>query len=402
MASPVSDSTLRSPRQLWLACCSGAFGQSMTAQIAFLVPLRARELGADFGVIGLIIGAGGLAAAIASVPLGAFIDRLGPKRTYVLGTAVTGLLSLLFMLPTSYWWLLLLQPMIGVSRNLGWVASQSYITSVSPPQQRATLTGRFTFFGAIGQMAGPVLVGGVAQLVGFRSAFLFCFAYSLAFAALGLRLPDTRAVDHAATRKRQGLGLRAAVELLAIRGMQVALLLTFVRVWVHRVYTSFLPVALVDSGMEPGLVGTIIATSGLMAALMAPTAGFWTRFRSQRAAALMGMCFGAAAVFLAPHLMSIPIVFVVPALIGMGNGLSLPLLLAIVAEAAPATRRGVALGLRGMVNQTAGTIAPVLIGPLIGALGLTLGFTAGGLGAAALLVVAGLRRMSARPREPST
>lgn len=385
-----------SRRLLWLACLSGGFGQAMTAQVAFLVPLRARELGADFGVIGLIIGAGGLAAALASVPSGAVIDRLGPRRAFVVGTTATGLLSLLYVLVTSFWWFFALQPLVGLARNLGWVASQSHITGIGTAQQRPTLTGRFSFFGSVGQMAGPVLVGGVAQLAGFRGAFLFSAGYALAFALLGLRLADTRGADHAGTRKSQGLGARSAVGLLAVRGMQVALVLSFARVWINRVYSAFLPVVLVESGLGPGVVGTVMATSGLVAAAVAPTAGFWLRWVSQRSAAVIGLGCGAAGLLLAPHATTVPIVYVVPALVGIGAGLSLPLLLGIVAGAAPDSRRGVALGLRGMVNQSAGTVAPVVIGPLIAALGLALGFTAGGLAAGVLLAAAGLLPASDR------
>src|SRR5680860_1470088 len=71
-------------------------------------------------------------------------------------------------------------------------------------------------------------------------------------------------------------------------------------------------------------------------------------------------------------------------------GLSLPLLISIVTTAAPAHKRGVALGLRDMVNQSAATIAPVVVGPLITALGMALGFTTGGVVGGALLVAARL------------
>jgi len=387
---------VQSRRLLLLAYLSGAFGQAMTAQVTFLVPLRAFELGANFDVIGLIIGASGLAAALSSVSLGAVIDRLGPKRSFVLGTATTALLSVLFVFITSYWWFFLLQPLVGVSRNLGWVASQSYITSIGTAQERPKLTGRFTFFGAVGQMAGPVLVGGMAQLVGFRWAFLFPAAYALAFAIVGLLLGETRARDHALTRKAQGSGFRSALQLVALPGIRVVLLLTFARVWINRVYAAFLPVTLVATGLEPGVVGTVMATSGLVAAAVAPTTGFWTRFLSQRTAAVLGLGCGATALLLAPHIAVVPIVYLVPALIGIGGGLSLPLLLGMIATAAPADKRGVALGLRGTVNQTAGTAAPVLIGALITAVGLTLGFTTGGLAAAAMLLAVGLRRRSDR------
>jgi hypothetical protein len=72
-------------RRLWLAFLIGAFGLAVTAQVNFLIPLRARELGAGFGLIGVIAGAGAAATALSSVPVGAVTsiasERGGPSSS---------------------------------------------------------------------------------------------------------------------------------------------------------------------------------------------------------------------------------------------------------------------------------------------------------------------------------
>lgn len=383
------------PRRLWLAYSSGAFGLAMIAQAAFLVPLRARELGATFDVIGLIVGAGAVAAAVASVPSGAVIDRLGPRRTFVAGAAGSVVLSLLFPLVTSYWWFLALQPLLGLTRNLGWVASQAYVTSLGSEQDRAAFTGRFSFFGSVGQLAGPVLAGAAAGVVGFRWALVVPAVYAASFVLVGLLLPETGR-SSPGRRTPQGFGARSARQLLAVRGIQVALVLTFGRLWIAVVYATFLPVYLVERGFSPSVVGTVVAASGLVAAIVAPTAGFWTRYVSPVTAAAIALGGGAAGLVLIPHVATLPWVFVVPALVGIGIGVSLPLLLTTVTTAAPEGRRGVALGMRSTATQTAMTAAPLVVGPLMAALGMALGFTAAGLVAAVLLV--GGRMLSASVR----
>lgn len=380
----------RPSRVVWLAYVSGAFGLAMSAQVNFLVPVRARELGASFDVIGLIVASGALAAAALSVASGALIDRLGSRRGFVLGAGVTAIVSALYVFVGTYWWLLALQPVLGAARNLGWVASQSYITSLAAPEERATFAGRFSFFSNGGQVIGPVLIGGVAQLVDFRWAFLFMAGYAAVFTIIGFLLAEMTAEDHHATRSKQGTGLRSAIRLAAIRGIQVALLLTFARLWISWVYTTFFPVYLIGSGLEPGVVGTVMATSGVIATVLGPTTGFWTRGVSQQGLAVLGLGCGAAGLLFAPHVSTVPVVYLVPALVGVGTGLSLPLLLSIVTSAAPAEQRGVALGLRGMVNQTAATAAPLVVGPLIAGAGMILGFTIGGAVAAAMLLGAGI------------
>lgn len=362
-------------RRLWLAYLSGAFGLAATAQINFLVPLRARELGASFEVIGLLVGAGAVAPSLLAVTTGAAIDRLGPQRTFVIGTAATAILAALFVFVTNYWWFLLLQPLLGVTRNLGWLASQSYITGIGRIDQRHALAGRFAFFTNGGQMVAPLVIGGVAQLVGFRYAFLFLAAYAAAFAAIGLLLPPAGGGDGAARDANHGIGVRAALQMLALRPMQAVLLLSGMRLWVMWIYTAFVPAYLIDQGLQAATVGTVLATYGTVATLTAPTAGFWTRFASGPTVVAVGLGGGAVALLLAPHFVTVPLVYLAPALIGIGHGVSLPLILTIVAHAAPPGKRGIALGLRGAVNQGTAAAGPIIVGTLISGAGLSIGFT---------------------------
>ena len=83
-----------------------------------------------------------------------------------------------------------------------------------------------------------------------------------------------------------------------------------------------------------------------------------------------------------------------PALLtGTAAGLSLPLLMATVSTEAPPDQRGVALGLRMSANQAASTTAPIVVGSLVSAFGIVVGFAASAafcwviLGAAVVLHV---------------
>lgn len=72
-----------------MAYVAGSFGFGVQSMLSFLVPLRAKELGAPLEVIGLIVGAGALIGAVMSVPSGALSDRIGARRAYAMGTAIT-------------------------------------------------------------------------------------------------------------------------------------------------------------------------------------------------------------------------------------------------------------------------------------------------------------------------
>jgi len=361
----------------------------MQGYIYFLIPLRAHELGAGYQTIGLIAAAGTLAPGLLAVPLGSLIDRIGPKRGFILGAGASTVVSLAALLVTNYWWFLALQPFFGLSQTFGWLSSQGHITSLGTPAQRPMLTGRFSFFVNVGQMASPVLAGALAQGIGLRWAFLVPAAYAACFVALGFGLIDTRPDRGSKSRTAKDGGLRSALKLTGVRGIQVALLLTFARLWIATVFNTFVPVYLVGRGFSTGLAGTVVATSSLVAAVMAPTTGYWTRHMCNERATMLGLGCGALSLVLVPHIAAVPVIYIAPILWGVALGTSLPLLISIVTSAAPSDQRGVALGLRVSANKAAATGAPVLVGPLIAGLGMALGFTVGG--ALALALLAGSR-----------
>ena len=375
-----------SRRLVWTSYVVGAFGLGISQQANFLIPLRARELGASIEVIGLIVASSALVPTVLSVPVGRVIDRLGSRRSFITGASLTAVVGLLFMAATSYWALLGLQIMLGTVRTMAWLSSQSYITGFGAAANRTDVTGKFAFFSNVGTMVGPLVAGLVAQLVGFRFAFGWLALYATVFAILGVTLREIHVPDSAAKAKGQGAGFRTAASHLRLRGMQVALLLTFARLWNDRLWTSFFPVYLVDAGFEPGLIGTVIFTKGLVATALAPTVGYWSRFMSRQSLAALGLGCGAVGLALSPHVAALPWVYLAPVLVGIGAGFSLPLLLAIVSDAAPEGQRGVALGLRMTVNQVAGGGAPLVFAPLVAAFGMVFGFAAGGVFAGALLI----------------
>ncbi|WP_181410606.1 MFS transporter [Nocardioides humi] len=191
-----------SRRQLLLAYAIGGFGLSMNAQIVLLIPLQARAMGAGFDQVGLIVGSGSLAAALSSVALGSLVDRLGPRTCYLLGTGSCAILSAAYIVPSTFWWFLALQPFLALSRTLGWVASQAYISDVGAPSERATHAGRFSFCSNVGQLAGPLLAGTAAETVGLRWGLAVPAAYALVFFLLGLRLPNGHRGGARAGRRR--------------------------------------------------------------------------------------------------------------------------------------------------------------------------------------------------------
>jgi predicted MFS family arabinose efflux permease len=222
-------------------------------------------------------------------------------------------------------------------------------------------------------LVAPLLISAVAELIGFQWSFLIVAAVAGLYTVIGLVLPEVRSLDTAA-RRGSAAGFDVALSLLKRRGIQVSLLLTFVRLWLFVGWTPFFQLYLAELGFRPFVIGTVISANSLMAVVVTLFAGRLALLASKETVTALALTIGVVGLVISPHLAFIPFVYLPPLLLGIGNGLSLPLLMAIMSEDAPAHQRGVSMGLRTQANQAATTVAPVISGAIVPALGTALAF----------------------------
>lgn len=376
-----------------LAYLTGSFGLGGSAMLSLLVPLRAVELGAPPELVGLIVGAHAIVPAALSVPSGALIDHVGPRRAFIAGVLVSAVVGVAYTLTTSYWALLVLQPLSGFSQNLAWVAGQTYITGIGTAADRATLTGRFGFATNSGTMMAPLIAGAAAQILGYQWAFLALVLAGAVFACVGLGLPEATPQHPAHPEPSSGrapsgastAGYGAAFALLRLRGIQTAMLLTFVRLWIWTGWSAFFAIFLAQNGFSPAVIGTILAAKEAVATVTALSTGRLSRLASKATVTAVGLSVGALGMALSPHITVMPFVYLPTLLLGFGSGISLPMLMAIMGDYAPPSQRGVAMGLRTTGNRLAGAVAPVVVGALVAATGTPVAFAASAVVAWAII-----------------
>ena len=397
MVQPTDEPTAGEHR-LWAAYLSGGFGLSISAMLGLLVPLRADELGIAVGAIGVIVAARSLAETLLAVPLSAVIARLGTKGAFVLSTSASALIATVFTFAEGFWSLLLLNAAMGTARALGWVASQSYISGQYDPANRARDTGRFSFVSNASQMVAPLMVGGAAALWGYRAAFLVVAAYCALCALIGLLLARPRRRGSGENRVK----LRAAAGLFRLPRIRMAMLLTFVRLWVPNIWTPLFPLLLVSAGgASPGVAGAVVSSAAAVATAVNLLTGRLSRLASPEILCTIALALGVVGLVIAPFVLSVPVAFLSAALVGIANGLSLPLLIVLVSEAAPKGQRSLALATRNTVNSFSGFLGPLGAAWLVGGLGATVAFPVVGGVAGALLAGAVALRSRAAARPPS-
>lgn len=396
-SQPKASSLQITSSRMLVAYISGAYGFSFANTMGFLVPLRALELGAPAGLIGIIAGAAAILPPFTSIPAGALSDRIGPRQAYIIGTSISGVIALAFALTSNLWVMLALQLLLGPARTLAWVSSQTYITGIGSPEERPSITAKFSFSTQVGVLISPALAGAAAALVGYQASFVLAVVLAGLFVLMGLIIPDIRSRPQSqSSANTSAIGFSEAIQLLKLRGIQVVLLLTWMRVWTTSGWTAFFPILLIQQGFSPSIAGTVVSSWALVAMVSTLGAGRASRLGSKEMIIATTLVLGALGVAISTYVSSFPLIYLPALLIGIGQGLSLPLLLAAVSDYSPPEMRGVALGIRVSVNQTAATLSPISMGGLINLSGNAVGFVASGAFMAAVLAVASMLHLNHR------
>lgn len=376
-----------------LAYASGAFGLAYMSMCGFLVPLRAHELGASIEEIGLLVGAGALSAMLTAVPAGAISDQFGSRRTFI-GGAVTGLIAAIGLaLAPNIAWLFALQVLRGFPQVLGWVSAMTYVTGLGVAGDRAGIAGRFSLATNIAGVASPTIIGVVAQLFGISAGFWFVACYCLMFVVVGIRMTEVHKPP--ATRAVSLTGYGPAMELMRSKPVQAIMLLSVARLAAQSGWAAFFPLYLVERGTSAALAGTVISVSGMASAANSTFAGRLARTGRTHLIVALFACGGAVGAALSPLVAVIPLAYLPALLVGASQGVTLPLLLAMLSEHTHPQSRGVAMGAREGINQATTMVTPVVTGMVLGAAG-PIGFACGGV--LVVLAVTAAALVNDRPR----
>ncbi|HWJ38778.1 MAG TPA: MFS transporter, partial [Sphingomicrobium sp.] len=144
------------------------------AVMGVAAPSMTKELGISPAMMGIIFSAFSWTYAIAQVPGGMMLDRLGTRITYALSLGVWSLFTLMHGFAQNVASLLTFRLGLGVAEAPCFPANSRVLSTWFPQQERARANGVYS----VGQYAGlaffsPLLFWIVADF-GWRSLFLIC------------------------------------------------------------------------------------------------------------------------------------------------------------------------------------------------------------------------------------
>lgn len=183
----------------------GIFVSNITLTILLIaLPTIAKDLQADLAVCNWVSFAPMLAVAAVTPLSGRCADRYGAKRMWLSGFALAlfgfGLSAIAPSLPL----LIAARFVTGIGSALFVPAALAIMTSLYPPDMRATPMGYWTSAVAISPLVGVVVGGYLTELLGWRMLFVGQLLLGLPPLLAGFKLPEITAARPPGAFDREG------------------------------------------------------------------------------------------------------------------------------------------------------------------------------------------------------
>ncbi len=198
--------------------------QFYRAFLAVLSPVLGQDIGATPADLALSSGLWFLIFAAMQIPVGAALDRIGPRRTssVLLGVAGGGG-ALVFALAQAPWHIHLAMALIGIGCSPVLMSAYYIFGRIYPAAVFATLAGATIGFGTLGNLAGAWPLAWAAETFGWRQTVL-----GLAMVTLAVALALARFVQDPPALEARAEGRGSLMDVLRIRALWLILPLMFI------------------------------------------------------------------------------------------------------------------------------------------------------------------------------
>jgi DHA1 family multidrug resistance protein-like MFS transporter len=357
-----------------------------------ILPLFLRERGASYSLVGVIVGAALAAQAVGQWPAGWLAERIGRREMMVVGLLVAAAASLMFLLPLSVEWLVVIRFLQGLGFAAAAPAEVALVADVVPPGELGRAYGWVSAARQSGIIVGPA-VGGLLAVFGRWTVFAVTGG-ALAGAAIvaALTLPSSVRSPRAEVSiarifirsTRVGLALRAVVTMTIGLGLLIG------------IYDVIWSLYMRQLGATDFVIGLSFTLFALPLVAVTPLAGWGSDRWDRRWLAFGSVAIGSAMALIYPFLNNIPVVIAVGVVEGGLWAFTEPAMNSFLMEAVP-DRRGEAQGVAGTAMSASMAIGAIFGGSLFAMALWVPFFVAGGVGVAfALAALPGLRAAGRR------
>lgn len=357
------------------------FGVTLTvvlgvSSIVPALPKLATEMQIPEKSIGLVITVFTLPGVVLAPLIGYCTDRFDKKKILVGSLVLFGLAGGACSTASTWETLLFYRLLQGV--GIAWVTvlNLTIISELYSGEMRTKVLGYVATLVSLGAILFPLL-GGILAEIHWRAPFIMPLAsVPLALVLwIKLRRPQASPAVHMTEY------IQAGVSFLKTRRGRGLYLLTFLSFAVlYGPFLTYLPTELSEQfSLSPSQVGVAISISFAFFAVTASQVGrLTTRFKRVNIL-LTGCAFLTVSMFVIPLMTLFWHYALAIALYGVSLGLSSPVRLTLLVDAASSGQRGLVISINGLLLRAGQSIAPVLFGAVLSALGMSAVFFGGAI-----------------------
>ncbi len=352
MHPPTPGVSRRAFRALFVAVFSAMLGLGIVVP---LLPYYAETLGASGLAVGAIFSGFSISRSLLMPVFGRLSDRRGRKVFISAGLALYTLISLAYLAADSVAALTLVRVVHGGASAMVLPIAMAYVADLSAIGTEGRHMGTFSIASYLGMGFGPLLGGLLGATLGMDSVFLSMFALSLVSTAICTAfVPEFSPCPRSETTRRSVLrhpALRAAVAFQLINAFANGTFMVFVPL-----------IASLSFGLSTAGSGVLISVAALSTSGLQRFFGGLADRHSKTALVVAGTALIAAALVAIPRLSGFWSLLVAALAIGIGGGISLPAVTAIVTIAGRTVGQGAAMGASNTAMSVGMIISPLVSG----------------------------------------
>jgi MFS family permease len=331
------------------------------------VSLEALHLGASTAVVGTLMALYALLPMLCAVAAGRLSDRIGVRRPMLLGSvalvvggAVPALLPGLAPLFVS-------AVLVGVSFMLFQVAVQNATGALGGGHARAQNFGLLALGYSISGFLGPLITGFTIDHGGFAMAFAVLAVIPvipvIVLSTRRLALPGPHP-------ERPAAATGSVLELVRHKQLRRVFFVNVLLAMAWDLHTIVIPIYGEKIGLSASQIGVILASFAAATFVVRFSMRWIVRRFTEHQVLTIALFIAALVYMLFPFSKSAPALMTLSFCLGLGLGMSQPMVMSLLHSHAPPGRMGEAAGVRMSLVQSMAVAVPLAFGALGATVGL--------------------------------
>lgn len=329
-----------------------------------LLPRYAEMLGASGFGIGMIFSSFAISRACAMPFFGRFSDVKGRRKFIITGLFLYLVFSLLYVPAGSVLELSGIRFFQGIASAMVFPIAMAYIGDIAPKGMEGMYLGSFTSSLFLGMGFGPLLGGVLTDYAGMDTAFIVMAGLTgVALVTCVFFLPE-----HSGSSGKP----KPFLHLVLHPGLRIPFLYQLMNAFANGTFMVFLPVIAAHIGnLSTGETGLVISISILSTALLQKICGTLADRFDKHFLIAMGCIIVAVALALVPGFEGLFPYVLFALLMGVGGGISIPAMYALVTITGREVGQGSAMGTINMVMSIGMILSPLICGMIMDEIGIS-------------------------------